>query len=108
MPDNGLGPEYYHLESDMSVIEVSRPHQLDKSHAVKAADDLAKSLSDQFHVHYTWDDQILRFRRTGVKGQLEVNPDTIHIRMELGLLLRPFRDRIEKEIHKHLDHLTGT
>ncbi|MBK8971973.1 MAG: polyhydroxyalkanoic acid system family protein [Hahellaceae bacterium] len=91
----------------MSVIEVSRPHNLDKSHAVKAADDLAKSLSDQFSVHYSWEGEQLHFKRSGVKGQLEVNPNTIHVRIELGLLLRPFKDRIEQEIHKHLDHLTG-
>lgn len=91
----------------MSVIEITRHHSLDHAAAIKAADDLARSLAEQFDVAYTWSGDHLQFRRSGVKGQLEVNPQTIHVRMELGLLVRPFRGRIEQEIHAHLDHLVG-
>lgn len=92
----------------MSVIEVTRPHDLDMDHAVKAADDLAHSLSDRFSVDYEWNDKVLHFKRSGVKGQLEVSTTNIHIRMELGFLVRPFKDRIEQEIHNHLDGLVGS
>ncbi|ABC27963.1 conserved hypothetical protein [Hahella chejuensis KCTC 2396] len=89
----------------MSVIELTREHNLDMDHAVQAADELAQSLSERFSVDYEWEDKVLRFHRTGVKGQLEVAESQIHLHMELGFLFRPFKDRIEQEIHSHLDGL---
>ncbi len=91
----------------MSVIEITRPHDLDHDHAKAAANELAQSLAEQFSVRYTWSGDVLRFQRSGAKGQLEVEPEKIHVRLELGLLLRPFKGQIEQEIHKHLDHLTS-
>lgn len=90
----------------MSVIEITRDHSLDREHARQAATDLADSLSRDFNVNYTWDGDTLHFKRSGVRGNLELNDQQIHLRVELGLLVRPFKDRIEGEIHKHLDHLT--
>lgn len=91
----------------MSVIDITRRHTLDHSHAVKAADDLAKSLSRRFDLDYKWDGDKLHFKRSGAKGELTVNPEIIHVHLELGMMLRPFKARIEKEIHDQLDGLTG-
>lgn len=90
----------------MSAIDITRRHTLDHEHAVEAADKLAKSLSQRFDVDYQWEGDVLRFKRTGVKGQMTVNPEDIHVHLELGLMLRPFKGRIEQEIHNHLDGLT--
>lgn len=92
----------------MSVIEVTRSHELDHEQAKSAADNLARSLSEQFSVNYEWEQDVLRFQRKGAKGQLEVNPAEIHVRLELGILLSPFKDKIEREIHQHLDHLMAS
>lgn len=89
----------------MSVIEIQRHHALDHDHAIATADDLAKSLSDRFDVHYTWSGDTLKFSRSGAKGTLIVQPHLISVRIELGFLLRPFKGKIEKEIHDHLDGL---
>lgn len=91
----------------MSVIDISRRHTLDHDHALKAADDLAQSLSQRFDVDYQWEGEKLRFKRSGAKGEMTVNADIIHVRLELGLMLRPFKARIEKEIHDQLDGFTG-
>jgi len=89
----------------MSVIEVRRPHALDKEHAREAAETLAKDLSDQFDVNYEWDGDVLRFKRSGVKGQLNISHADLHIHLELGMMLRPFKSRIEQEIHNQLDQI---
>lgn len=89
----------------MSVIDITRHHTLNHSDAIATADDLAKSLSDRFDVSYSWDGDTLTFKRSGAKGKLKVEPTTIHVKMELGFLLRPFKGRIEQEIHNHLDGL---
>ncbi len=91
----------------MSVIEVSRAHTMDMDHARATADSLAVSLSERFSVDYVWQGNVLKFKRTGVKGHLEVTPQFININLELGFLVRPFKDRIEQEIHNHLDSMDG-
>ena len=89
----------------MSVIDIHRAHSLDKEHAREAAETLAKDLSKQFDVNYQWEGDLLKFRRSGVKGQLDISENDLHIRLELGLMLRPFKSRIEQEIHSQLDQI---
>lgn len=89
----------------MSVIDIHRAHSLDKSHAREAAETLAKDLSRQFDVNYEWDGDLLRFKRSGVKGKLEISEQDLHIHLELGLMLRAFKSRIEQEIHSQLDQI---
>ena len=89
----------------MSVIDIHRAHSLDKEHAREAAETLAKYLSKQFDVNYQWEGDLLKFKRSGVKGQLDISENDLHIRLELGLMLRPFKSRIEQEIHSQLDQI---
>ncbi|WP_148864272.1 polyhydroxyalkanoic acid system family protein [Marinobacter fonticola] len=91
----------------MSTIDINRSHSLDHAHAREAAEELAKDLSKQFDVDYSWDEDTLRFKRSGVKGYLDVLPQALNVHLELGLMLRPFKSRIESEIHSQLDKLTG-
>ena len=92
----------------MSVIDVHRSHSLDKAEARQAAESLAQDLSKQFDVNYEWEGDLLRFKRSGVKGKLEISESDLHIHLELGMMLRPFKSRIEKEIHSQLDQITNS
>ena len=89
----------------MSVIDVHRAHTMDKENARQAAETLAEDLSRQFDVNYQWEGDVLRFKRSGVKGQLNITADDLHVHLELGMLLRPFKSRIEQEIHSQLDQI---
>jgi putative polyhydroxyalkanoate system protein len=91
----------------MSVIDIHRAHSLDKAHARDAAETLAQDLSRQFDVNYEWEGDRLRFKRSGVKGKLDVSEQELHVYLELGMMLRPFKSRIEQEIHSQLDQITG-
>ncbi|MBJ6136791.1 polyhydroxyalkanoic acid system family protein [Marinobacter litoralis] len=89
----------------MSVIDIHRAHELDKEHARDAAETLAKDLSQKFDLNYLWEGDQLKFKRSGVKGQLNIAESDLHIHLELGLMLRPFKSRIEQEIHTQLDQI---
>jgi putative polyhydroxyalkanoate system protein len=91
----------------MSVIDIRRKHSLDKAHARDAAETLARDLSSKFDVNYEWEGDLLRFKRSGVKGKLEIAEQELHVHLELGLMLRAFKSRIEQEIHDQLDEITG-
>ncbi|MCK7543980.1 polyhydroxyalkanoic acid system family protein [Marinobacter bryozoorum] len=89
----------------MSSIDVRRAHSLDQAHAREAAESLAQDLSRKFDVDYEWDGDLMRFRRSGVKGHLDISPSELHVHLELGMMLRPFKGRIEEEIHTQLDKI---
>jgi putative polyhydroxyalkanoate system protein len=91
----------------MSVIEVTRIHHLSHDDAITAATQLAETLSQKYDVRYSWQGEVLCFKRAGVEGRLEIESDKVHLQMELGLLMRPFSGRIERSIHEHLDNLVG-
>ncbi|WP_372957045.1 polyhydroxyalkanoic acid system family protein [Marinobacter sp.] len=91
----------------MSSIDVRRAHSLDQAHAREAAETLARDLSRKFDVDYEWDGDLMRFRRSGVKGHLDISPSELHVHLELGMMLRPFKGRIEEEIHNQLDTIIG-
>ena len=40
-----------------------------------------------------------------MKGQLEITDSNFHVHLELGMMLRPFKSRIEQEIHSQLDQI---
>jgi putative polyhydroxyalkanoate system protein len=62
-------------------------------------------LSEEFGLKYRWEEEVLHFERPGVNGHLELSKDGVRIVVQLGLLLLPFRGKIEQEIRRNLDEL---
>jgi len=91
----------------MSVIDIHRSHSLDKQHVRSAAETLAENLSRKFDMQYHWDGDQLKFERSGVKGRVDIAETDLHIRIELGMMLRPFKPKIEEEIQSRLDRLVA-
>lgn len=89
----------------MSVIDIHRTHTMDKQHAREAAETLAADLSRRFDVNYAWEGDVMKFKRSGVQGQLTINHGDLHVYLELGLLLRPMKGRIAQEIESQLDQI---
>jgi putative polyhydroxyalkanoate system protein len=90
----------------MAHIEVSRAHKLGAKKARAAAEKAGKHLAEEFGMQYRWaDERELKFERPGVRGQLELDKTSVRIVVSLGLVLLPFKSRIEQEIRNNLDHL---
>lgn len=89
------------------MIAIRRRHDLGLTKAKRLAQTLAHQLQNEFGGTYTWEGNELRFQRTGVSGCATVTTDSIQIRVELGLLLRPLHARIEREIRAGLDAHLG-
>ena len=89
----------------MAHIEITRDHKLTPKKAKAAAEQAGKQLSEEFGLKYRWEDGALHFERPGVNGHLELGKDSVRIVVQLGLLLLPFRGKIEQEILRNLDEL---
>jgi len=91
----------------MSVIKVDRAHQRGLEAARDEAEILAKDLAEKFGLKYRWQGDVLEFKGSGAKGSMRCTADEIALRLELSFVLRPFKTRIEQEIHKYLDNFAG-
>ncbi|RMG17359.1 MAG: poly(3-hydroxybutyrate) depolymerase [Deltaproteobacteria bacterium] len=87
----------------MARIEIRRRHSLGKERAREMAERLARDLQERLDAQYRWEGDVLRFERSGAKGQLTVGEDEVSLWIELGLVLRPMRSAIEKQIVAYLD-----
>lgn len=89
----------------MATIHLRRQHRLGASRARGLADDIARQLERDYGVTHRWRNSVLQFRRSGISGRLQVAEDALDLRLELGMMMRPFRDRIEAAVATRLDAL---
>ena len=88
----------------MSEILVTRSHKLSMKKARLAAEHVAVDLEKEFDLTYAWDeDGVLRFERTGIRGQLMLAKHEVTVQVKLGLFYLPFRAALEREIHDYFD-----
>lgn len=91
----------------MSQIHIRKKHTLGKQHARRTAEQLAGKLASEYNAKYRWKNDNLVFSSKGVNGSLHVSHDEVEIKVDLGLMLRPFRTRIRDSILAQLDDILG-
>ena len=91
----------------MSHIAIHRDHSLTLDQAREAAETMALQLADRYEISHHWQDDSLYFERSGVNGQIDLEPGAIRISVRLGFLLVPLKYQLEQEIHRELDEGFG-
>jgi putative polyhydroxyalkanoate system protein len=91
----------------MPSIDISRPHSMTVAAAKKSVNRVAKHIAEKFEVDSAWQGDTLVFRRSGVDGQIRVEPKSVRVTVELGFLLLAVRGSVEKEIRRYLDEEFG-
>jgi len=92
----------------MSQIEIKKKHALGKAGARKTAEKLAESLTAEYNAKCEWINDDLCFTSPGVKGKLCVGDEDVEIKVDLGLMLRPLKSKIESGIVSQLDDILGS
>lgn len=92
----------------MADIDVLRPHALGLDGARAAAADVGARLAAEFGVQTRWEGSVLRVTGRGVDGTIEPEADAVRVRATLGLLARPFRRPLLREVERELDRLAPT
>lgn len=87
----------------MPSIDIRHAHSLPPAKARKAVDEVAKKLADRFGVACEWDEDTLRFERSGVEGKIALKPKQLHVTAQLGFLLSALKSPIEAEIRRVLE-----
>lgn len=87
----------------MSMIHIRKKHKLGQARARKTADELAKSLAADYNAKCKWHKDDLKFKSKGVQGLMHVGKDEVEIKVDLGMMLRPFKGKIESSILAQLE-----
>ena len=86
----------------MSQIHIRKKHTLGQDKARKTADELAKTLVSEYNAKCKWHKDDLKFTSKGVTGKIHVGKDVVDIKVNLGMMLRPFKGKIETSIKSQL------
>ena len=86
----------------MSTIEIRHAHSLPPAKARKAVEDVAIKLGERFGMEYRWEGDVLHFKRSGIDGQIALQPGQLHVSAKLGLFFAAMKGSIEREIRRVL------
>jgi putative polyhydroxyalkanoate system protein len=91
------------MRKNMATIEVSRQHSLELKNAREAVLAVAARLQDDLKARHHWVGDSLKFECPGANGCIDVDKSNVRVSVNLSLLLRPARKRIEQAINNYLD-----
>ena len=88
----------------MSVIRLSRCHQLDQAAREAALERLAAHLGDTLGASVAREARTIQFDGSGFSGTVTLDAERVVGEVRLGLMMRPLKWFITKEIEAGLDH----
>jgi putative polyhydroxyalkanoate system protein len=87
----------------MAHIDISRSHALGLAAARHAAEEVAARLRAEHRVAAEWRGDALHVSGHGITGRLDASATHVRVTATLGLLARPFRHALHREIESELD-----
>lgn len=87
----------------MSDIDVIRPHGRTVAEARQIVESLIGKMAKEYDLKHEWVGDTLKFERSGLSGQMAISPSDVHVTAKLGLMLKPLRSTIEKQLVGVLD-----
>jgi putative polyhydroxyalkanoate system protein len=86
----------------MATIDVTRNHTLGKDEAKKRANQVLDRLKDGYGIKGTWAGD--KFDITApAKGTFTVSESSVRVEIDLPLMMRPLKGKIEEKVHQELD-----
>ena len=91
----------------MKSIDIRYKHDMSVTKARKTVQGLVEHLGNKHGVRWHWQDNDLLFERGGVKGAIHLLPHEVHVRAELGWLMKSYKEAMEEHIKRYLDQNLG-
>ena len=91
----------------MSVIRLSRSHSLNEHAQEVALERLAAQLGNALGAKVERSERVLRFAGTGFSGTVSLNDSRLEGEVQLGILMRPMKKAITREIEAGLSQYLG-
>ncbi len=91
----------------MADIRINKAHKLPLKKAKEVAQQVADQLKEKYDLKSEWVGDVLKFYKSGIKGELSVTGKEIDVHISLGFLLNAFRHKIQSEIERNMDDMFG-
>jgi putative polyhydroxyalkanoate system protein len=85
------------------IIIIRRKHGKTRSEARIAAEHMASELEEEFDLSFTWDGEVMHFKRPGLSGELTLDNQEVILNVRLGFFLSALKPSIESEVHRFFD-----
>jgi len=89
----------------MADIRMIKYHSLPMTTARELVQKAADDLAEEYDLSSQWAGNTLRFRRSGVQGEMRVNESEIDLEVTLGFLLKAFKSKFVEHIEHSFDTL---
>jgi len=86
----------------MADIEIRQAHELDQDDARRRVNELAEDLTRKLHVNCEWQGDTLLFKRPGAQGAIQLGAGFVEVKVKLGMLVKPMKDKIEVQIRDQM------
>jgi putative polyhydroxyalkanoate system protein len=87
----------------MATISVEHAHTLGQDEALKRAHEVIQEFGERLKAEIEWTGTNATFKGTGFTGTAQVLPQNIAISVDLSMLLRPLKGKIESRLEKALE-----
>ncbi|HTH45084.1 MAG TPA: polyhydroxyalkanoic acid system family protein [Oxalicibacterium sp.] len=91
----------------MADISIMQPHALSLQQAKEAAQQVAERMADEYDMATRWEDNVLRFERSGLEGNLIVEAQQVQVDITLGGFFKSFAPMIEDKIGRNIAKTFG-
>ncbi len=83
----------------MARVNVSQTHNKTVAEVKEIVDGVIDDLHSRYGINSTWqNDSSVKFKRSGVTGELHINEGNVTINLSLGLMLSGFAGKIKSEL----------
>lgn len=86
----------------MPNIHLKHSHTLTPDETRKRVEEIAQDLKREYKMDYSWDGDLVRFRRKGASGSVHLGDGFIELKIKLGMLLAPLKGKIESMIQQDI------
>ncbi len=87
----------------MGGFTVSRTYTKPRDEVRAHAEELAHQLETQFGVRARWQGDTVSMRGNGVDGRLEIDDETVRVKVSLGLMASMFEGPIRRAVNEYMD-----
>lgn len=96
----------------MAQVDIRRANTLGKASAREKTEALAKRLEQKFGIDWRWNGDDLAFHAPqgaakGTRGTISIHDADIRVQVDLPLLLRAFKGKVEDRVKEELDKILG-
>ena len=85
----------------MARVNVSQNHNKTENEVREIINNLTQDLKNRYGINPNWQgDNLVKFKRRGVSGQLQISDNKVTIDLDIGFLLSSYAGKIKSELTK--------